>query len=990
MSIICHFPLNGDTLDYSGNANHAVNYNAVISDNGKIGKCYSFNGTTSYINNEIKLLKSNSKFSMCCWMKTGETFTYNVGIIGFGYSPIITMTPAGTIYCWWYDGVSYPSLLSTKKCNDNVFHHIAMTYDGSVVKLYIDGIEECSRSVTKIHTEYTGIEIGREHNAGNKIFKGLINDAKFYDHALSLSEIKEVYKTKILHYTFDEKVQLLPNEFTYPTFETVVGEGGWSHWGRTGSIGTHGQNIDRKYIYGDQMYSHWVANAASGTGEYLFYQAPEYPGGYRSLQAIIKVDDSTLLSYPDEKICFPAWNGRNGGVPLDMWTSIEYLRDGFFLCKCEGISQDGTNDLVGIFVKPGYKIYVSKARLEQSQFCSDIFNESDNIIADSSGYGNHSLPAANHIPKWSNDSKLGSGALSFNYLTEYIKTPPVANLVDGITFAAWFKSYDITKPQNIFSANPSYFVRIVSSKMRWSIYANGTWTFGTGSTTLLSNIWYNVVMVYDKTTLKGYVNGVLDYTLDLQGRVVGSFGGVMTIGYTTGGEDSPFYGLIDDISIYATPLNVEDIKELYETKLTVDTDKNNIFVGEVIENQNLFDLDYIYEYGKRLNIHGFCNRATIFGVPCVGIGAAVFYKVDVDIGNVAPNQINMVNNFKPNTRYLFDIIVYNTCYYNGNIPGGLVITYSDSTQDHFLITSVYKRWIRLRGVSQAGKSVKKVSTYYHTGDYVYYSYDSKIVEYKEPDINIKSQISCSELIEVKPYKPTLVDYSIWNQLGKGSIGPWIMNGAADENERLIAGNPYGEPDYMWMAPGNDIGSDADGGFDHSYVGIDKTKKYRVSMWMRRENPVNGRLYLGCANNAISLLGSTVAVSNPYFHHSLDTGDEWFLWVAHIHPYDFTGTVNDDKSGLYDITGRKRFNIANDFKWLSTATTNTIRAYMYYSTSLDEMAYFYRPRFEVCDGSEPSLEELIACTEHSSLFLSGMDDISIDQYGNIFSNQIIEN
>ena len=39
MSLIAHYPLNGDTLDYSGNGNNATNYGAVVDDSGKIGKC---------------------------------------------------------------------------------------------------------------------------------------------------------------------------------------------------------------------------------------------------------------------------------------------------------------------------------------------------------------------------------------------------------------------------------------------------------------------------------------------------------------------------------------------------------------------------------------------------------------------------------------------------------------------------------------------------------------------------------------------------------------------------------------------------------------------------------------------------------------------------------------------------------------------------------------------------------------------------------------
>lgn len=161
------------------------------------------------------------------------------------------------------------------------------------------------------------------------------------------------------------------NEFAYPDFNTSSSSGGWKHWGSAGHIGTYGQNTDPLYIFDkSKQYSHWVANAAEATSSYLLYQSPAFEGGYRSLQAIICMDD--LSEVTDAKV-YPAWNARNGGIPLSKWTSIKRI-DGthFYHCKAEGISQDGSNDLVGIYVKPGYKIYVSAMQLEQKPFCSPI------------------------------------------------------------------------------------------------------------------------------------------------------------------------------------------------------------------------------------------------------------------------------------------------------------------------------------------------------------------------------------------------------------------------------------------------------------------------------------------------------------------------------------------------------------------------------------------------------------------------------------------
>lgn len=48
----------------------------------------------------------------------------------------------------------------------------------------------------------------------------------------------------------------------------------------------------------------------------------------------------------------------------------------------------------------------------------------------------------------------------------------------------------------------------------------------------------------------------------------------------------------------------------------------------------------------------------------------------------------------------------------------------------------------------------------------------------------------------------------------------------------------------------------------------------------------------------------------------------------------------------------------DFKWIPTATYGSLRTYLFYSTTTTEKQFWYEPRFELVDGTEPSLEELL--------------------------------
>jgi hypothetical protein len=105
-------------------------------------------------------------------------------------------------------------------------------------------------------------------------------------------------------------------------------------------------------------------------------------------------------------------------------------------------------------------------------------------------------------------------------------------------------------------------------------------------------------------------------------------------------------------------------------------------------------------------------------------------------------------------------------------------------------------------------------------------------------------------------------------------------------------------------------------------------------------------------------------NNPYFGYpsvsdvpAMNNG--WVLFVAYIWPSSYTGTSYDPRSGIYTQAGVKQSFALADFKWTPTATVGSLRTYLYYSTSTGEKQFRYEPRFEVADGTEPSLQQLLA-------------------------------
>lgn len=211
----------------------------------------------------------------------------------------------------------------------------------------------------------------------------------------------------------------------------------------------------------------------------------------------------------------------------------------------------------------------------------------------------------------------------------------------------------------------------------------------------------------------------------------------------------------------------------------------------------------------------------------------------------------------------------------------------------------------------------------------------------------------------------LIDYSTWAIGTSGSQTGFSQIGDGDSIIEDL--DPFGKPVAVWRTLNNDIASDADGGWETGAYPIDNTKTYRVSVWVKRKVLGNGSFYLGIygySGGTNTILNNSDGVTNntnPYFDARgwVLPVDEWFLVVGHIHPYNHTSTTNHPESGWYRVKGEKYIDInIGDYRWKSDSTAVTHRTYLYYSTDpLTDQRWCY-PRIDLCDGTEPTIQDLL--------------------------------
>lgn len=205
--------------------------------------------------------------------------------------------------------------------------------------------------------------------------------------------------------------------------------------------------------------------------------------------------------------------------------------------------------------------------------------------------------------------------------------------------------------------------------------------------------------------------------------------------------------------------------------------------------------------------------------------------------------------------------------------------------------------------------------------------------------------------------------------GSGGFSGFGQNGNTGENERVVGTDPWGNSVVVWESRPSGDGN-ADGGWNTDWFSVDEKKLYRFSVWVKRTSSSSGGTsYLGLygSPNAVIRIDNGSQEGNPYWECTgtgAYTQDVWYLLVGHCFPSDYAGGVTrHPDSGRYITSGRNGdinfCNIGNDVKWYPGTTSGLHRTYHYYCGDSTTRLQWFDPRVDVCDGTEPSISDLLA-------------------------------
>ncbi|MDZ7376989.1 MAG: T9SS type A sorting domain-containing protein [candidate division KSB1 bacterium] len=217
---VAYYPFNGNARDLSGLANHGVVYGAKLTEDrfGNPNRAYFFDGVNDYINvKNNSLLNFQEEISVSFWMRVDEFFgnreAYPISHGNWENRWKISIIPEKNIRWTVKTDRGIKDLDSKTIPIKDVFYHVVTLYDGTNFDIYVNGaLDNHATHSGQILRTSIDLTIGQVLPNNTSVnFKGVLDDIRIFNYALSPEEIQNLYQEKTAVYQTDPTT--LPSEF---------------------------------------------------------------------------------------------------------------------------------------------------------------------------------------------------------------------------------------------------------------------------------------------------------------------------------------------------------------------------------------------------------------------------------------------------------------------------------------------------------------------------------------------------------------------------------------------------------------------------------------------------------------------------------------------------------------------------------------------------------------------------------------------------------
>jgi hypothetical protein len=207
-TLVGHWAFEGNGLDSSGNHNDATAHGNVAYASGMYGQAAQFHGGGDYFqipNNPGLQLRSGQEFSVAAYVNAAGLGQQNVLIHGLGCStwaswflgvqggePDAALSPGNFVFATRSSGgTAYTGAVAPAVVNE--WAHLAATYDGSTLKLYLNGEEQNSVAAPLPFDSAESLYIGGDPGCGGRSwFTGLVDEVYIFNQPMTTNQVRQL------------------------------------------------------------------------------------------------------------------------------------------------------------------------------------------------------------------------------------------------------------------------------------------------------------------------------------------------------------------------------------------------------------------------------------------------------------------------------------------------------------------------------------------------------------------------------------------------------------------------------------------------------------------------------------------------------------------------------------------------------------------------------------------------------------------------------
>jgi hypothetical protein len=602
---------------------------------GIAGSAVQFNGIDdyAYINN-VDFVAPSDQLTLEAWVKPeanlNSTTTLYQTIIGKGLNFNLNISDAGLLSGSIRNQSNQRVVIEAANVvRMSEWNYIALTYDGSLIKIYVNGVKVGEKAQTGLISQTTEVVSVGNLNGRYNPLQGILDEIKIYQQVLSAEELKANYdqytftppvnNTTNLHFDFSEPVNANAFFDVTKVMSAQCQNGSCPIAGVSGISGNAVQfnGLGKNYLYlYDSQYTRptneltleaWVKpeqNLFSTTTPYqtviskstIFELSLSDTGAVRG--GITNSDGVRVAFDAANAILMGQWNHiamtyngsviklyANGikvgekaqtGLVMDSNTLVYFGRLGIYL-PYQGLLDEAkiyTRALTDAEINTDYNQYPQN--FVGPDYLQFNFSEGANALSFADLSGTKFSQCSGTTCPTSGVVGISGNGLSFDGLDDValVLDSTYTKPTDQLTLEAW------VNPQPNLNSTSSY-QAVLAKAQDYTMLISDTGLLqlsikNQSNTRVILSVpyvikygeWNHLVMTYDGALIKAYVNGV-KVGEKVQTGLVADSGGNLYIGNYN--KITALQGMLDEVRVYKRVLSVVEIQSNYNAYTNVNT-----------------------------------------------------------------------------------------------------------------------------------------------------------------------------------------------------------------------------------------------------------------------------------------------------------------------------------------------------------------------------------------------------------------------------------